>query len=123
MRHDKQQFVLSWAEGEDMQRGVTYLALDVSALIIAVWSSAQRSTRAATFAGCDATALGEVLLPLLLADLDLLLLAAAAQLVGLEGVLRLERRATVLGNVAIGHVAGVSRLLWGGRGRWKRGLG
>lgn len=90
---------------------MTYLALNVAALIVAVRSGTQRSTRAATFAGSDAAALCEVLLSLLLADLDLLLLTTAAQLVGLEGVLRFERRATVLGNVAIGHVFGVSRRL------------
>ena len=61
-----------------MERGVTYLILDVPTLIIAVGSGAQRGTGTAAFAGRDAAALCEVFLSLLLADLDLLLLAAAA---------------------------------------------
>jgi hypothetical protein len=51
----------------------------------------------------NTTTLCEVLLALCPANLDLLLLAAAAELVRLESALRLERRAAVLGDVAVGH--------------------
>jgi hypothetical protein len=77
------------------------LALDVGALIVAVGGGAERG--AGLVAAGDTPSLCEVLLTLRLADLDLLLLAAAAELVGLERALCLESRATVLGDVFVGH--------------------
>jgi hypothetical protein len=79
----------------------TYLALDISPFIVAVGSGTQRS--AGSVSASNATALCEVLLALGLSDLDLLFLAAAAELVRLESALRLEGRATVLGDIAFGH--------------------
>ena len=60
---------------------MTYCALGVGALIVAVWRSAERRTRATLATVTNASPLGEVLLTLLLADLDLLLLTTAAELV------------------------------------------
>lgn len=85
--------------------GYTDLPLDVAALIVAVRCSAQRRTRPVS-AAADAAAFCEVLFTLRPADLDLLLLAAAAELVRLEGTLGLESRAAVLGNVLVSHVCG-----------------
>ena len=82
------------------------LALDVAALIVAVGGSAQR--RAWLVAAGDATTLCEVLLALRPADLDLLLLAAAAELVRLERALRLERGAAMFGDVLVSHACGDS---------------
>lgn len=84
--------------------GYTHLALDVAALIVAVGGSAQRG--AGLVAPGDAAALCEVLFTLSPADLDLLFLAAAAELVRLEGALGLERGAAVLGDVFVGHGCG-----------------
>lgn len=81
----------------------TYLTLDGSRLIVAVGSSAQRCTKCTLATTCDSTSLGKVLLALLLSDLDLLLLTAAAELVWLERVLRLECRPAVLGDVTVRH--------------------
>lgn len=82
----------------------THLALDVAALIVAVGRRPKRGAR--LVAPGNAAALCEVLLALCPADLDLLLLAAAAELVRLEGALGLERRAAVLGDVLVGHGCG-----------------
>ena len=87
---------------------ITYCALGVGALIVTVWRSAERRTRATLATVTNASPLGEVLLALLLADLDLLLLTTAAQLIGLESVLRLEGGAAVLGDITVRHfVCGV----------------
>lgn len=79
----------------------TYLVLDVATLIVAIGCGSKRS--AGLVSACNATTLCEVLLALCPTDLDLLLLAAAAELVRLESALRLEGRAAVLGNVPVGH--------------------
>ena len=89
----------------------THLALDVAALIVAVGSSAERGARLVP--SSDTAAFCEVFLTLRPADLDLLLFTAAAEFVWLEGALRLERRATVLGDVLVGHSSDS-----GGRAVW-----
>ena len=81
----------------------TYLALGRDIIIIAIGLGSKRCTQTSTITARDASSLRKVLLALGLPDLDLLLLAAAAQLVGLEGVLGLELGAPVLGDVPIGH--------------------
>jgi hypothetical protein len=86
--------------------GYTDLALDVAALIVAVRGSTQR--RSGLVAPGDAATLCEVLLALRPADLDLLFFAAAAELIGLEGALGLERGAAVFGDVFVGHGCGGS---------------
>lgn len=93
--------------------GYADLTLDVATLIVAVGGRTQR--RSGLVAPGDAAALGEVLFTLRPADLDLLFLAAAAELVRLEGALRLERGAAVLGDVFVGHGGGGGSL-GGGRG-------
>ena len=80
----------------------TYLGLARRVFIVAIGGSTQRGARAVV-ASANTTALGQVLLALRLADLDLLFLAATTQLLGLEGALRLELRAPMLGDVAFGH--------------------
>lgn len=81
----------------------TYLTLDGSGLIVAVGSGAQRSAELALTASGNTTSLCKVLLSLLLSDLDLLFLTAAAELVWLEGVLGLERGPAVLGDISVRH--------------------
>ena len=81
----------------------TYRTLGVGSLIVTVRRSTERSTRSALATVANASPLGEVLLALLLADLDLLLLAAAAELIGLESVLCLESGAAVLGDITVRH--------------------
>jgi hypothetical protein len=94
---------------------MTNLSLAGRVLIVAVWSGAQRRA-GPVLASANTAAFGQVLLALRLADLDLLLFATTAELLRLEGALRLELGAAVLGNVAFGH---------GGDGfccRWMDGL-
>lgn len=81
---------------------MTYLRLRGSGVIVAVGSGAQGGTRALV-ARADTTTLGQVLLSLGLANLDLLLLAATSEFVGLEGVLRLELSSAMLGDVPVSH--------------------
>lgn len=83
----------------------TYLALSGSSVIVTVGGGAQRGT-GTVLACADTAALCEVLLSLGLSDLDLLLLAATSQLLGLEGALRLELSSAMLGNVPISHDCG-----------------
>jgi hypothetical protein len=86
------------------ERGVlggTHLAFDVTTLVIAVWGCTERSTR--LIPSGNATALREVLLTFGAANLDLLLFAAATELVRLEGGLRLESVAAMLWDVPIRH--------------------
>ena len=85
--------------------GYTNLPLDVAALIVAVGRRSQRGT-GAVGAAANTTALCEVLFTLRPANLDLLLLTAAAELVRLEGALGLESCAAVLGNVLVSHGVG-----------------
>jgi len=80
----------------------THLVLDVASLIITVRSRSEGS--AGLVSTRNTTSLCEVLLAFCPADLDLLLLAAAAEFIRLESALRFECRATVLWNVAVGHV-------------------
>jgi hypothetical protein len=84
----------------------TYLGLGGRVLIVAVGGGTEGRTRT-VLTGADAAALGQVLLALRLADLDLLLFATTAQLFGLECVLRLELRAPMLGNVSVSHGCGL----------------
>jgi len=85
------------------QRGkCTYLGLCGSRLVITIGSGAERGT-GSVLTGSNASPLGQVLLALRLADLDLLLLAAAAELFRLEGILRLELRPAMLRNVSLRH--------------------
>jgi hypothetical protein len=79
-----------------------YLGLGGSRVIVAVRGGAEGSARSLV-AGADASALCQVLLAFRLSDLDLLLLATAPQLLGLERVFCLELGPAVLGNVAVGH--------------------
>lgn len=80
----------------------TYLRLTRGCLIVTVWGSAQG--RARSVGSCsNASPLREVLFALGLANLDLLLLATTAQLIGLEGVLGLELGAPMLGDVSLSH--------------------
>lgn len=79
--------------------GKTYCALSVGSLIVAVRRSAERCTGSGLATVTNASPLGEVLLTLLLANLNLLFLAAAAQLIGLECRLCLEVGAAVFRDV------------------------
>jgi hypothetical protein len=81
--------------------GYTNLALNVAALIVTVGGSTERG--AWLVPSSDTTALCKVFLTFRPADLDLLLFTAAAEFVRLEGALCLECRATVLGDVLVGH--------------------
>jgi len=81
-----------------------YLALSVQPLIITVRRSTQRRTRCTIATVANASPLRKILFALLLADFDLLLFATTTELIWLEGVLRLESCAAVLGNVSIGHL-------------------
>jgi hypothetical protein len=97
------------ANGVDRRDGDHgYLALDSCRLIVAVGGGAQRGTQGLVAAG-DASSLCKVLLALLLSDLDLLFLAAAAKLIGLQQVLCLEGGAAMLGNVAVRHAEWTGR--------------
>jgi hypothetical protein len=87
-----------------MMAGQTNLALNVAALIFTVGGSSQR--RAGLVSSRNATTLCEVLLSLCSANLDLLLLAAATELVGLEGALGLEGGAAMFGDVLVSHGCG-----------------
>lgn len=80
----------------------TDLGLCGGGIIVAVWSSSEGSA-GSVLARSDTTALGQVLLSLGLANLDLLLLSAATELLRLEGALRLEIGAAMLGDVPISH--------------------
>ena len=88
----------------------TYLALDRSCfLIVAIGRSAQRrpwGRRLRAIPTGDASPFGKILFALRLPDLDLLLLATAAQLFWLELPLGFELGAAMLWNVAFGHVEG-----------------
>jgi len=86
--------------------GYANLALDVAALIVAVGRGSERGARLVS--ARDATALCEVFLSLCPADLDLLLLAAAAEFVRLKGALGLEGGAAVLGDILVSHAGGDS---------------
>jgi hypothetical protein len=90
---------------QEKQKKKTYLRLAGGVFIVAIGSSTQRRA-GAVLACANTTALGQVLLTFRLADLDLCLLTATAQLLGLEGALRLELGAPMLGDVAVGHGRG-----------------
>jgi hypothetical protein len=80
----------------------THLTLRVCTLIVAVRSGTQRSAQS-TFTSANSSSLREVLLAFLLSDLDLLLFAAATQLVRLERALGLEVVPAMLRNIAFRH--------------------
>lgn len=82
-----------------------YLRFRRRVLIVAVGGSAERSARA-VLTGANTASLGQVLLALCLADLNLLLLAATPQLFGLEGALGLELGTAMLGDVSVSHACG-----------------
>ena len=79
-----------------------YLRLGGRVLIITVGSSTKGSSRSRV-ASTDTAPLGQVLLALCLANLDLLFLTTATKLIGLEGALGLELGATMLGDIAVSH--------------------
>lgn len=83
----------------------TYLGLGRSSVIITVGRSAEGGTRT-IFTSANSTPLCEILLALRFPDLDLLFLATAAKLLRLEGVLRLELGASMLGDVSLSHGCG-----------------
>jgi hypothetical protein len=90
------------------------LRLGRSGVIIAIGGGTKRSTRT-VLTGSDTSSLGQVLLTLGLSDLDLLLLTATTELLRLEGVLRLELSAAMLGDVSLSHD---DCYCFGPRGRW-----
>jgi hypothetical protein len=96
------------------EKRYTYLRLGRSGVIIAIGGGTKRSTRT-VLTGSDTSSLGQVLLTLGLSDLDLLLLTATAELLRLEGVLRLELSAAMLGDVSLSHD---DCYCFGPRGRW-----
>ena len=81
--------------------GRTHLCLDIAPLVVAFRSSSKRSTGCIT--ATDTTALGQVLLPLRLSDLDLLLFTSSAQLIWLESAFSLKGSAAMFWDVALGH--------------------
>jgi hypothetical protein len=97
----------------------TNLAFIVATLIVAVRSGTERGTR--LIATGDASSLCKILLTFRTADLDLLLLAAAAELIRLESALRFEGGATMLGDILVGHdgwltlvwLTGYASVFWG----------
>ena len=80
----------------------TCLGLCRRVVIVAVGGGTERGT-GAVGTGTDTAALGQVLFALLLSDLNLLFLAAASKLLGLECVLRLELGPAMLGDVSFRH--------------------
>lgn len=90
----------------DHVRGVkerfAYLRLGRRVLIVTVGGGTKGSSRSRV-ASTNTAPLGQVLLALRLANLDLLFLTTATKLIGLEGALGLELGATVLGNVPVSH--------------------
>jgi hypothetical protein len=83
----------------------THLALDSTGFIIALSGGSHATTNTnSSIASHNTTSLSKTLLALLLANLDLLLLTAATELIGAELVLGLELRPTMLGNIAFRHV-------------------
>jgi hypothetical protein len=80
----------------------TYLGLCGSRLIVAVGGSTECGAWT-VLTGSNASTLGQVLFSLGLSNLDLLFLTSTTQLFGLKGVLRLELRPTVLGDVSLRH--------------------
>lgn len=87
----------------------TYLGFCGRVLILAVGGGAEGGTRSVV-ASADASSLCQVLLTLCLSNLDLLLLATAAELIWLEGVLGLELGPSMLGDVALSHGCGAAAL-------------
>lgn len=79
-----------------------HLRLGRSGIIVAVRGSSERCA-GSVLARTDTTTLGQVLLSLCLANLNLLLLSATAELLRLESALRLEIGAAMLGDVSVGH--------------------
>lgn len=88
-------------KGDEIWR-FAYLRLGGRVLIVTVGGSTKGSTRSRV-ASTDTAPLGQVLLALRLANLDLLFLTTATKLIGLEGALGLELGATMLGNVPVSH--------------------
>ena len=88
---------------------VTYLGLRWSGVIVTIWCSTKGSSwsrrRVAT---SKTSALCEVVLALSLANLDLLLLAAATKLLWLEGALSLEVGAAMFWDETLRHGCGRS---------------
>ena len=86
----------------------THLAFDrPSFFVITIRGCAERSSWGGSLCPItsrDSSSLRKVLFSLGLADLDLLLLAATAQLVRLELPLGLELSAAMLGDEALGHL-------------------
>ncbi len=89
-------------KSQDTVQELAYLRFCRRSVIVAIGGCTKRGTRT-VFTRSQAAALGEILLTLRLADLDLLLLATASKLLGLERVLRLELRSAVFWDVSLGH--------------------
>lgn len=82
----------------------THLALDSTGLIITLGGGSHATTDTnSSITSHNTTSLGKTFLALLLANLDLLLLTAATELIGAELVLGLELRPAMLGNIAFRH--------------------
>ena len=88
-----------------MEASRAHLGFRGSSIIVTVWRSTEGSARARV-AGANASPLGQVLLALGLADLNLRFLATAAEFLGLEGALGLELRSAMVGDVAVSHGCG-----------------
>lgn len=84
----------------------TYLGFCGGGLIVAVGSSTKRGARS-ILTGSNTSTLCKVLFSLGLSNLDLLFLATTTQLLRLEGVLGLELRPTMLGDVSLRHCVDV----------------
>lgn len=92
----------------------TYLRFSRGGLIVAIRGSTEGSARS-VLTGSNTSSLGQVLLTLGLSNLNLLLLTTATEFFRLEGVLRLELSAAMLGDVSLSHV---DCCCFGPRGCW-----
>jgi hypothetical protein len=81
----------------------TYLALNSTSFIVTLGGGSHATNADATIPGLNTTSLGQVIVTLLLANLDLLFFTTAAELIGLELVLSLELCPAVFGDVAFRH--------------------
>lgn len=85
----------------------TYLGLGWSGVIVTIWCSTKGSSWSGRkVATGETSALCEVVLALGLANLDLLLLATAAELLWLKGALGLEVGAAMLWDETLRHGCG-----------------
>ena len=85
----------------------TYLRLSWCGVIVTIWCCAQGSSWSRSKVGSKTSALCEVLIALGLANLDLLLLTTATELLWLESTLGLELGAAMLWDVTLRHGCGL----------------